>query len=65
MIHVLRRPLDLAFIKNTENKFSKHGVSETTDTMNYLINFLLKDWAFSCLDYIVEVVDTNFQQAKE
>lgn len=33
--------------------------------MNYLINFLLKDKAISCLDYIVEVLDTNFQQAKE
>lgn len=36
-----------------------------TDVMNYLINFLLKDKAISCLDYIVEVLDTNFQQAKE
>lgn len=36
-----------------------------TDTMNCLINFLLKDKAISCLDYIVEVLDTNFQQAKE
>lgn len=65
MTHVLRRPIDLAFIRDTENKFSKDGVSEMTDVMNYLINFRLKDKAISCLDYIVEVLDTNFQQAKE
>lgn len=53
MTHVLRRPIDLAFIRDTENKFSKDGVSEMTDVMNYLINFRLKDKAISCLDYIV------------
>lgn len=36
-----------------------------TDVMNYLINFQLKDRAISCLDCIVEVLDTNFQQVKE
>lgn len=33
--------------------------------MNYLINFQLKDRVISCLDRIVEVLDTNFQQVKE
>lgn len=65
MTHERRRPIDLVFIRDRENKFSKDGVSETTDVMNYLINFLLKDKAISCLDYIVEMLDTNFQRGKE
>lgn len=36
-----------------------------TDVMNYLINFQLRDKAISCLDCIVEVLDTNFQQVKK
>lgn len=64
MTHLIRRSLDLAFIRHRKQIF-KDGVSGMTDAMNYLINFPLKDLAISCLDYIVEVLDINFQQARE